>query len=124
MGGLYKLSPLYPHDQDALNDLSSPSEVMTFKDISTIRTSDVEVINPAFDYIDPDLIDLFITNVPVVPTQSGAGGGFGTSSIYRLISEYYSMEDTVLWVVCVIVILNMYSRVVVEYICCVHVEGV
>ena len=96
MGGPYKLSPLYPHDQDALNDLLSPSEVTTFKDISTIRTSDVEVINPAFDYIDPDLIDLFITNVPVVPTQSGAGGGFGTSSIYRLISEYYSMEDTVL----------------------------
>ena len=94
VGGLYKLSPLYPHDQDALNDLLSPSDIMSFKDISS--TADVEVINPAFDYIEPDLIDLFITNVPVVPTQSGAGGGFGTSSIYRLIAEYYSMEDTIL----------------------------
>tara|TARA_B100000795_G_C22740998_1_gene415340 strand:+ start:61 stop:1323 length:1263 start_codon:yes stop_codon:yes gene_type:complete len=94
VGGLYKLSPLYPHDQDALNDLLSPSEVMSFKDISS--TADVEVINNAFDYIEPDLIDLFITNVPVVPTQSGAGGGFGTSSIYRLIADNYSSEDTVL----------------------------
>jgi translation initiation factor eIF-2B subunit beta len=93
VGGLYKLSPLYPHDEDALNDLLSPSEIMSFKDISS--TADVEVINNAFDYIEPDLIDLFITNVPVVSTQSG-GGGFGTSSIYRLIAEYYSMEDTVL----------------------------
>ena len=57
--------------------------MMSFKDISS--TADVEVINNAFDYIEPDLIDLFITNVPVVPTQSGAGGGFGTSSTTTII---------------------------------------
>jgi translation initiation factor eIF-2B subunit beta len=30
--GLYKLCPLYPHDQDTFNDLRSPSAILKFED--------------------------------------------------------------------------------------------
>ena len=92
VGGLYKLSPLYPHDQDALTSLLSPSEVMTFKDCTTISLERTEVINPQFDYCPPELMDLFVTNVPIVPTQN-SGGGHQPSYIYRFLADYYSPED-------------------------------
>jgi translation initiation factor eIF-2B subunit beta len=43
----------------------------------------VDVVNPAFDYIPPDLVDLFITNF----------GGHQPSYIYRLLAEYHSPQD-------------------------------
>jgi translation initiation factor eIF-2B subunit beta len=92
VGGLYKLSPLYPHDQDALTSILSPSEVMTFKDCTTISLERTEVINPQFDYCPPALMDLFVTNVPIVPTQN-SGGGHQPSYIYRFLADYYSPED-------------------------------
>lgn len=30
--GLYKLSPLYAHDQDTFNELRSPSEILPFEE--------------------------------------------------------------------------------------------
>ena len=92
VGGLYKLSPLYPHDRDALTSILSPSEVMTFKDCTTISLERTEVINPQFDYCPPELMDLFVTNVPIVPTQN-SGGGHQPSYIYRFLADYYSPED-------------------------------
>lgn len=38
---------------------------------------------PAVDYIDPEYIDLLITDT----------GGYTPSYIYRLLQEYYSRED-------------------------------
>jgi translation initiation factor eIF-2B subunit beta len=38
---------------------------------------------PAVDYIDPECIDLLITDT----------GGYTPSYIYRLLAEYYSRED-------------------------------
>lgn len=46
----------------------------------------VEVINPAYDYIPPELISLFVTDV----------GACTPSYIYRLLTEYYSRQDYVL----------------------------
>lgn len=40
----------------------------------------VHVPNPAFDYIPPELISLFITDA----------GGYTPSYVYRLLTEYYS----------------------------------
>ena len=48
-------------------------------------------MNPQFEYIPPDLVDLFITNVSVVPQLQS--GGHQPSYVYRLLSEYYSPED-------------------------------
>ena len=42
-----------------------------------------QVPNPARDYVPPELVSLFITNI----------GGNHASYIYRLLSEYYHQED-------------------------------
>lgn len=78
VAGLYKLSPMYPHDLDGLNDLLSPAQVLPEED-----SSFVTALNPAFDYVPPELVDLFITNI----------GGHQPSYIYRLLVEYYCPED-------------------------------
>mmetsp|Transcript_21984 Transcript_21984/g.27198 ORF Transcript_21984/g.27198 Transcript_21984/m.27198 type:complete len:420 (+) Transcript_21984:58-1317(+) len=78
--GMYKLCPMYPHEgQDTLNDLVSPSSVISAEE----EFVDVEVINPVHDYIKPGLISLYVTNV----------GGFQPSYIYRLLAEYYHGDD-------------------------------
>jgi translation initiation factor eIF-2B subunit beta len=46
----------------------------------------VEVHNPAYDYIPPNLVSLFVTDT----------GGYTPSYVYRLLAEYYSREDYVL----------------------------
>jgi hypothetical protein len=43
----------------------------------------VDVSNPFFDYISPELVSLFITNL----------GGHPPSYIYRLLGENYNVED-------------------------------
>ena len=78
---LYKLSPLYPFDQDTFNEYLSPYTIADKPD-----HDDMEFINynvPAFDYIPPELISLYVTDV----------GGKMNSYLYRLLSEYYSAED-------------------------------
>jgi hypothetical protein len=61
--GLYKLCPLYPHDQDTFNELMSPNEILKFEDVDTVEY--VNVKNPAWDYIPPELIGLYVTNTYV-----------------------------------------------------------
>ncbi|CAG9325694.1 unnamed protein product [Blepharisma stoltei] len=79
--GLYKLSPLYPFDQDTFNDSLSPALVSCLPGAEESKYLTISV--PAFDYIPPDLISLYITDV----------GGHNPSYLYRLLSEYYSPED-------------------------------
>lgn len=78
--GLYKLSPLFPNDVDALNELVSPGVLLEYADS---HLENVLALNPSFDYVPPNLVDLFITNI----------GGHQPSYIYRLLAEYYSPED-------------------------------
>ena len=46
----------------------------------------VHVPNPAFDYVAPELISLFVTDT----------GGYTPSYVYRLLAEYYSSQDWLL----------------------------
>lgn len=78
--GLYKLCPLYAFDQDTFNEQNAPSEVLTFEDEHVER---VEVENPAYDYVQPELVSLYITNF----------GGHNPSYVYRLLAEYYHPDD-------------------------------
>ena len=78
--GLYKLSPLYAHDQDSFNELKSPSEVLHFSEAQRLAVS---VKNPAWDYTPPELVSLYITN----------SGSYSPTYIYRLLAEYYHPED-------------------------------
>jgi len=43
----------------------------------------IDVQNPAYDYVEPKLVSLFITNI----------GGHNPSYIYRLLAEYYNPQD-------------------------------
>ncbi len=76
--GLFKLCPVFPHDKDPFNILLSPSAVANHT-----GEENLEIVNPAYDYIPPELVDLYITNI----------GGHQPSYIYRLVGEYYHTPD-------------------------------
>lgn len=46
----------------------------------------LHVANPAYDYVPPHLISLFITD----------SGGHAPSYVYRLLAEYYNADDNAL----------------------------
>eukprot|EP00980_Cylindrotheca_fusiformis_P023064 scaffold10090_cov119-Cylindrotheca_fusiformis.AAC.2 len=83
--GMFKLTPLFPHDgQDTLNDLLSPSTVVNYAERTrNLAMCDVDFVNPIHDYIRPESINLYVTNV----------GSFQPSYIYRLLAEYYHSDD-------------------------------
>ncbi|CAG8722275.1 4902_t:CDS:2, partial [Ambispora leptoticha] len=81
--GLYKLSPLYPYDVDSFNDLVAPDSVLNFDQGELV--DNITLLNPYYDYVTPEHVDLFITNT----------GGHPPSYLYRLINENYDPEDTV-----------------------------
>ncbi|KAJ7949337.1 Translation initiation factor eIF-2B subunit beta [Quillaja saponaria] len=93
LAGSHKLCPLYPHNPEVLlNELRSPSELLDFGDFSDCMdfgsgtgSSLLHVVNPAFDYVPPKLVSLFITDT----------GGHNPSYMYRLIADYYSADDFV-----------------------------
>lgn len=80
---MFKLTPEFLRcvDQDGFNHMQSPQDVMPFSGGEIL--SDVEVVNPAFDYVPPDLVTLFVSNI----------GGNSPSYVYRLLSELYHPED-------------------------------
>ncbi|XP_050371952.1 uncharacterized protein LOC126789916 [Argentina anserina] len=94
VAGTHKLCPLFPNNPEVLlNDMRSPSELLSFGDFSDCMDFSVgsgapllHVVNPAFDYVPPELVSLFVTEI----------GGYHPSYIYRLVSDYYSADDIVL----------------------------
>lgn len=80
---VYKLSPqhLCTIDQDAFNKFASPHSVLNFNEGKILSNS--LVYNPVFDYVPPELVNLFIFNI----------GGNAPSYIYRLLSEMYHSDD-------------------------------
>lgn len=72
--GLYKLCPVFPSNLDDLQELRSPTEILKFEEGTeqALNFSDVFAVvgpmesviveNPSWDYIPPDLVDLYITN--------------------------------------------------------------
>ncbi|KAG5459369.1 MAG: hypothetical protein BJ554DRAFT_231 [Olpidium bornovanus] len=60
--GLYKLSPVYSYDQGQQhNSLVAPDAVMSFTEGNLIDK--VDIINPLCDYVPPEHVSLFITNL-------------------------------------------------------------
>ncbi|KAF9014047.1 eukaryotic translation initiation factor 2B beta subunit [Cyathus striatus] len=81
--GQFKITPLWNlyHEYGAL-DFGNPSDVLRFDEGNLVDK--VDVVNPYYDYVRPELIDAFITN----------DGDHPPSSIYRLLKETYDDEDT------------------------------
>lgn len=85
VAGIYKLSPLYPFNRDDLVEVGNSGKVLDYDDFDLV--DNVAVINnPLNDYVPPENIDIFITNI----------GGHAPSSIYRIVMDYYHPDDTVL----------------------------
>ncbi|KAI0032284.1 nagb/rpia/CoA transferase-like protein [Vararia minispora EC-137] len=80
--GQFKLTPLWNlyHEYGAL-DFADPSSVLGFDEGDLVDK--VDVLNPYYDYVQPDLVDAYVTN----------DGDHPPPSIYRLIKESYDDED-------------------------------
>ncbi len=73
--GQFKLTPLWNlyHEYGAL-DFADPSSVLGFEEGKLVER--VDVVNPYYDYVGPELVDVFITN----------DGDHPPSSVYRCVS--------------------------------------
>ncbi|XP_049626413.1 translation initiation factor eIF-2B subunit beta isoform X2 [Suncus etruscus] len=74
----------FPNEEDSFNKFVAPEEVLPFTEGDILEK--VSVHCPVFDYVPPELITLFISNI----------GGNAPSYIYRLMSELYHPDDHVL----------------------------
>lgn len=81
VSGVYKLSPVYPFDMEELVEYGDPGKVIGFDEGDVVEN--VEVVNPIYDYVGADLVDLYITNL----------GGHAPSYLYRIVADHYRVED-------------------------------
>lgn len=81
LSGIYKLSPVYPFDTDELIEFGDPGKVVPFEDGEFMDA--VDVVNPIFDHVEADLVDLYITNL----------GAHAPSYLYRIVADHYRTED-------------------------------
>ncbi len=61
LSGVYKLSPEYPFEFESLIEYGDTSKVIGYEDGDLVDKLDVD--NPLFDYVPPELVDLYITNL-------------------------------------------------------------
>lgn len=81
VAGLYKFSPCYPFDRNTLIEVGNSGKVLPYEDAKLVGKC--EVSNPLYDYVAPEHIDIYITNV----------GGFSPNFIYRIILDNYHTDD-------------------------------
>ena len=65
VSGVYKLSPVYPYDWERLVEVGDPGKVVPWEQIGDEggQKTDVGVLNPVFDYVPAELVDLYVTNL-------------------------------------------------------------
>ena len=68
-------------DQDNFHKFVSPVQILRGMDGKIL--SSVHAYNSVFEYVPPDLVTLFISNI----------SGIATSYIYRQLSEYYHPDN-------------------------------
>ncbi|XP_006268420.1 translation initiation factor eIF-2B subunit beta isoform X2 [Alligator mississippiensis] len=71
----------FPNEEDSFHKFVSPQEALPFTEGEILAKINVHC--PVFDYVPPELITLFISNI----------GGNAPSYIYRLMSELYHPDD-------------------------------
>lgn len=60
LSGIYKLGPVYPQEYDSLIEYGDSSKIVSHEDGDLL--SQVDLDNPLYDYVSPELVDLYITN--------------------------------------------------------------
>ncbi|CAH1776131.1 unnamed protein product [Owenia fusiformis] len=79
---MFKQSPQYLCSyEDSFNKFVSPHNVLKFSEGEILSKTQIQ--NPLFDYVPPDLVTLYISNI----------GGNAPSYVYRLLSELYHPDD-------------------------------
>lgn len=80
---MFKLSPRYlsSYEQEDFNQFISPESVLSFDEGEIV--SKVQIHNPVYDYVPPELVTLYISNI----------GGNAPSYVYRLLTEFYHQDD-------------------------------
>ncbi|GMM30898.1 translation initiation factor eIF2B subunit beta [Martiniozyma asiatica (nom. inval.)] len=81
VSGLYKLSPSHPFNRDDLIEVGNSGKVLAYDESALVGKC--EITNSLYDYIEPDSIDIYITNI----------GGFSPNFIYRIVLDNYNQED-------------------------------
>ena len=81
LSGVYKLSPVYPFDAEEMIEYGDPARVIPYQDGEFMDK--VDVVNPLYDWVDAELVDLYITNL----------GGHAPSYLYRIVADHYRTED-------------------------------
>ncbi|TVY34775.1 putative translation initiation factor eIF-2B subunit beta [Lachnellula occidentalis] len=81
VSGVYKLSPQYPFEFESLIEYGDPGNIVRYQDGALVEN--LEVDNPVYDYVPPDLVDLYITNI----------GAHAPSYLYRIVADHYKTED-------------------------------
>ena len=64
VSGVYKLSPEYPFEFESLIEYGDPGSIVGYDE--GILVENLEIDNPVYDYVPPDLVDLYITNLYVL----------------------------------------------------------
>ncbi|KAG9013243.1 GCD complex subunit gcd7 [Tulasnella sp. 427] len=83
--GQYKFTPLWNlYHEYAAVDFGDPAQVLAMKDTEGIDMDKVDIVNPYYDYVKPELVDVLITNE----------GDHPPSYVYRVVKEAYDEEDS------------------------------
>ncbi|KAF8334232.1 uncharacterized protein EI90DRAFT_2915836 [Cantharellus anzutake] len=99
--GQFKLTPLWNlHYQYASVDLGDPEQVLNLSELEyNIREENVDILNPWFDYVKPELIDVLITNYGDHPPAyvyryiSWNPLSLVSHALDRMVTEMYDEED-------------------------------
>ncbi|RPA85438.1 translation regulator GCD7 [Ascobolus immersus RN42] len=81
VAGAYKLSPVHPFDVEGISEHGDPGKAVRWEDADMVESCDV--VNTLFDYVPPNMVDLYITNL----------GGHAPSYLYRIVADHYRPED-------------------------------
>lgn len=82
LSGVYKLSPTYPFKPAHLIEYGDPGQVLEWQSDGEFMDA-VDVVNPLYDHVAADLVDLYITNL----------GPHAPSFLYRIVADHYRAED-------------------------------
>ena len=82
-GGTTKLTPMYAFKHELYNEFLSPDLIFGKKVKYEGDISGVQFNNPSFDYVPPNLITMYATNIGII----------NPIYLYRLFADMYDQED-------------------------------
>ncbi|KAK5746431.1 GCD complex subunit gcd7 [Elasticomyces elasticus] len=82
LAGVYKLSPVYPFDEEGMVEYGDSSKVVGLAEDGRF-VDGVDIINPVSDFVGAEAVGLYVTNL----------GGVAPGWLYRVVGDHYRGED-------------------------------